>query len=64
MTETSAGPTCNDRSELMNDHLTVWIGIDVGKASHHACAIDDTGKALWSQKVRNDHTPAASTQKE
>lgn len=38
----------------MNDHPTVWIGIDVGKASHHACAIDESGRTRWSQKVRND----------
>lgn len=32
----------------------VWIGIDVGKSSHHACAVDETGKVCWSQKVGND----------
>ena len=31
-----------------------WVGIDVGKTSHHACAIDETGKVLWNQKVSNE----------
>ena len=31
----------------------VWIGIDAGKRSHHAAAIDATGKRLWSVKVPN-----------
>lgn len=34
-----------------------WVGIDVGKAAHHACAVDETGKVCWSQKLVNDqHT--------
>jgi transposase len=32
----------------------VWVGIDVGKASHHACALDGAGVVYWSQKVSND----------
>lgn len=31
----------------------LWIGIDVGKASHHACAVDATGKVVFAQKVVN-----------
>ncbi|TMR22330.1 IS110 family transposase [Actinomadura geliboluensis] len=31
----------------------VWVGIDAGKTSHHAAAIDATGKRLWSVKVGN-----------
>lgn len=31
----------------------IWVGVDVGKAGHHACAVDDTGKAVFSQKVVN-----------
>jgi len=31
----------------------VWVGIDVGKASHHACAVDETGKVVWTQKLAN-----------
>ncbi|MBE3016350.1 IS110 family transposase, partial [Microbispora sp. NEAU-D428] len=31
----------------------VWIGVDVGKTSHHAVAIDAGGKKLWTAKVTN-----------
>lgn len=31
-----------------------WAGIDVGKAHHWVCVIDETGAALWSAKVVND----------
>ncbi|MDE1675382.1 IS110 family transposase [Nocardia gipuzkoensis] len=32
----------------------IWVGIDVGKQSHHACAVDETGKTMFSQKLGND----------
>lgn len=32
----------------------IWVGIDAGKATHHACAVDAEGKIRWSQKVAND----------
>jgi transposase len=32
----------------------VWVGIDVGKLSHHACAVDATGKVVWTQKFANE----------
>jgi len=32
----------------------VWVGIDVGKTSHYACAVDESGKVAWSQKVANE----------
>ncbi|HWF30084.1 MAG TPA: IS110 family transposase [Mycobacterium sp.] len=38
----------------MSETSQVWVGIDVGKSTHHACAIDDTGKVLWSRKIRNE----------
>lgn len=31
----------------------VWVGVDVGKAAHHACAVDQTGKVVFSQRVVN-----------
>ncbi|MGC5054681.1 IS110 family transposase [Micromonospora sp. DT48] len=31
-----------------------WIGIDAGKAAHHATAVDDRGRVIWSQRVVND----------
>jgi len=38
----------------VTDRPLVWVGIDVGKATHHACAMDPTGKIVFSQKVAND----------
>jgi transposase len=32
----------------------VWVEIDVGKLSHHACAVDATGKVVWTQKLANE----------
>lgn len=32
----------------------IWIGIDVGKRTHHACAIATDGKVVFSRKVSND----------
>ena len=31
----------------------IWVGIDVGKTAHHACAVDGTGKVVFSQRVDN-----------
>lgn len=31
----------------------VWVGIDAGKVSHHAAAVDADGRVLWSAKVAN-----------
>ena len=31
----------------------VWVGIDVGKGFHHACAVDAAGKVVFSRKVAN-----------
>lgn len=32
---------------------TVWVGIDVGKGQHHACAVDAAGKTVFSRRVVN-----------
>jgi transposase len=32
----------------------VWVGVDAGKAAHHAAAVDEQGRLCWSQKVPND----------
>ncbi|MCW2659087.1 MAG: transposase [Mycobacterium sp.] len=34
----------------------VWVGIDVGKTSHHACAVDERGKVVWTQKLANEQS--------
>jgi transposase len=38
----------------VTDRPLVWVGVDVGKATHHACAMDAAGKVVFSQKVVND----------
>jgi transposase len=35
----------------------VWVGIDIAKEVHWACAVDDAGQVLWDRRVDND--PAA-----
>jgi transposase len=35
----------------------VWVGIDAGKASHHAAAVDAEGRLAWSVKVANEQRP-------
>ncbi len=32
----------------------IWVGIDVGKAGHHVCVVDENGKVCWSGKLAND----------
>jgi transposase len=32
----------------------LWIGVDAGKEYHHAAALDDTGRVVWSTRVPND----------
>jgi transposase len=34
----------------------LWVGIDVGKQFHHACAVDEHGKTVFSRKVKNRQT--------
>ena len=38
----------------MTARQLVWVGIDVGKAHHHACAMDTNGKVVFSQRLAND----------
>jgi transposase len=38
----------------VTDRQLVWVGIDVGKAHHHACAMDTNGKVVFSQRLAND----------
>ena len=32
----------------------VWVGIDAGRQSHHAAAVDEHGQVLWSMRMTND----------
>jgi hypothetical protein len=42
------------RRTLVTVRPAIWVGIDVGKTKHHACAMDSNGKVLFSKKVTND----------
>lgn len=35
----------------------IWVGIDVGKAAHHACGVNKSGAVIFSQRVANDQAP-------
>lgn len=37
----------------------VWVGIDAGKEHHHAVAVDEVGRVLWSVRVANDQNAIA-----
>jgi hypothetical protein len=52
--ELSTRLTCEHRRTTVTVRPQVWVGIDVGKLSHHACAVDETGKVVWTQKVANE----------
>lgn len=50
----SMGFGCEMEGMCPVGHRTrVWVGIDVGKAAHHACAVDEQGKVVFSRKVAN-----------
>jgi Transposase len=50
--------TCADeRTVRVSDPDVVWVGIDAGKSSHHAVAVDGEGRQLWSVKVANGQEP-------
>jgi len=58
MAGSSTGFTCeNGKVARVTATGAVWVGIDAGKASHHAAAVDAGGKRLWSVKVANGQQP-------
>ncbi|MBV1855787.1 IS110 family transposase [Catellatospora tritici] len=36
----------------------IWVGVDVGKFHHHACAVDERGKIVFSHKLANSQAQA------
>lgn len=40
----------------MAERDRAWIGVDIGKAHHWVCAVDENGRKLLSLKVLNDET--------
>lgn len=42
------------------EHVTVWIGLDVGKEEHFADVLDDEGESLFARSITNDEAPSTS----
>lgn len=36
------------------DSVDIFLGLDVGKSDHWACAVSETGKKIWSKPLPND----------
>ena len=49
----STGLSWDDGMVRVAVRKQVWVGIDVGKSAHHACAVDETGKVVFSRRVPN-----------
>jgi transposase len=49
----STGLSCEDGMVGRVAVGKVWVGIDVGKGFHHACAVDEAGTVVFSRKVAN-----------
>ncbi len=37
-----------------NDDIDVWLGLDIGKQSHHACALDRHGDRIVDKPLGQD----------
>ncbi|MEV4623830.1 IS110 family transposase [Asanoa sp. NPDC049573] len=42
-----------------DDLAQVWVGVDGGRQTHHAAAVDVAGRVLWSMPVVNDQQAIA-----
>ena len=38
----------------MENNIDVFLGLDVGKTNHWACALTRDGKKLWNKALPND----------
>jgi transposase len=55
LARSSTGLSCENRKVgRVGVRARIWVGIDVGKGAHHACAVDERGKVVFSRKVGND----------
>ena len=50
----------NERTGRVTVRERIWVGIDVGKGAHHACAVDEAGKVVFSQRVANGQSAIES----
>src|SRR4030095_12781694 len=44
---------------VREDRMGVWVGIDVAKEVHWACAVDDSGQVLLDRRGGHDTAPRA-----
>ena len=40
----------------MNTEYDVWLGLDVGKTSHHGCGLDPSGERVYDHELPQDET--------
>src|SRR6478609_10853113 len=52
----SAGPTSGTTTEEDVARITLWAGVDAGKAAHHCVVINADGQRVLSRRVVNDET--------
>ncbi len=38
----------------MNTEYDVWLGLDVGKTSHHGCGLDPVGERVYDHELPQD----------
>ena len=36
------------------DDIDLWVGLDVGKSAHHACALDRDGRTVYDKPLKQD----------
>ena len=41
---------------MQANDIDVWLGLDVGKEPHHACALDSTGERIHDKPLKQDET--------
>lgn len=39
---------------LVVSDINIWVGLDVGKGEHHACALNADGKRLFDKPLPQD----------
>ena len=49
---------------MQANDIGVWLGLDVGKESHHACALDRNGDKVHDKPLGQDETEIRDLLKE
>src|SRR4051794_9913231 len=56
LARSSTGLSWEDGTGAVSVRSRIWVGVDVGKGAHHACAVDEYGKVVFSRRVPNGQT--------